>query len=277
MLKRIILAACIGGLSLVAEAQGQPETNQTKADSSKSDQPKQDQPKPDQPKVKVNMLNVCAPSAEDQKEIAAALARIPRQPLFTEDFEISRGRTTLTDKPGFVEAGPSARFSAEPTTALWVRARREFSVQATFSTVQYSFSVDPQLMVETLVLRVRDPKELLQIAIEDNASSVTSPAAMLASNTPPSRIKLERFGKSSVVLARCGGNPEIDQPGPDQSAYDPLFRSGATIMSAYRSLLGVRHTVPDELARMQHVAAPAKPKAATKPATKPTAKKPSSD
>lgn len=244
------------GLSLAVFAQDQP-----------AEPSKPDQSKVDQPKVKVNMLNVCAPSAEDQKEIAAALARIPKQPLFTDDFEVSRGRTTLTDKPGFVEAGPSAQFSAEPTSALWVRSRREFSVQALFSTVQYSFSVDPQLMVETLVLRVRDPKDLLQVAIEDNASAVTSPASMLATDTPPSRIKLERFGKSSVVLARCQGDPASGQPAPDQSAYDPLFRSGATVMSAYRGLLGVRHIVPQELARMQPGTA-AKPKGTGKPATK---------
>src|SRR5260221_5318690 len=137
------------------------------------------------------MLNVCAPSADDQKEISAGLARIPKQPVFTDDFEVSRGRTTLTDKPGFVEAGPSARFLAEPTSALWVRSRREFAVQALFSTVQYSFSVDPQIMVETLVLRVRDPKDLLQLAIDDNASSVTNPASMLATDTPSSRSKLD--------------------------------------------------------------------------------------
>jgi hypothetical protein len=213
------------------------------------------------------MLNVCLPSSQDQKEIAAALARIPKQPLFTDDFEVSRGRTTLTDKPGFVEAGPSARFSAEPTSALWVRSRREFAVQALFSTVQYSFSVDPQLMVETLVLRVRDPKDLLQVAIEDNASSVTNPASMLATDTPPSRIKLERFGKSSVVLARCPGDPASGQPAPDQSAYDSLFRSGASVMSAYRGLLGVRRIVPEELARMQQ-GAPVKPKPTSKPAMK---------
>ena len=224
----------------------------------------------EKPKVKVNMLNVCSPSAEDQKEIAAALARIPKQPLFTDDFEVSRGRTTLTDKPGFVEAGPSARFSAEPTSALWVRSRREFAVQAMFSTVQYSFSVDPQLMVETLVLRVRDPKDLLQIAIEDNASAVTTPTSMLATDTPPSRIKLERFGKSSVVLARCQGEPSSGQPAPDQTAYEPLFRSGAAVMSAYRGLLSIRHTVPEELARMQGRTA-GKSKAPAKPPAKKSA------
>jgi hypothetical protein len=226
MMKRILLAFFASAICLVASAQ----------------EPAGAKGKPGQPQVKVNMLNVCAPSAEDQKEIASALARVPRQPLFTQDFEISRGRTTLTDKPEFVEAGQSAQFSAEPTSALWVRMRREFSVQALFSTVQYSFSVDKQFMVETLVLRVRDPKDLMQIAIEDNASSVTSPAAMLGANTPPTRIKLERFGKSSVVLARCSGNPASGEPAPDQSAYNPLFQSGAALMGAYRGLLGVRHT-----------------------------------
>jgi hypothetical protein len=247
----ILVCACFFGLTFSARSQESP------ADSSK----------PGQPKVKVNMLNVCAPSADDQKEIAAALARIPKQPLFTDDFEVSRGRTTLTDKPGFVEAGPSARFSAEPTSALWVRSRREFAVQALFSTVQYSFSVDPQMMVETLVLRVRDPKDLLQVAIEDNASAVTNPASMLATDTPPSRIKLERFGKSSIVLARCQADAASGQPAPDQSAYDPLFRSGASVMSAYRGLLGVRRVVPEELTRMQQGTS-TKPKPASKPAMK---------
>ena len=37
------------------------------------------------------MLNVCSPSADEQKEIAAALARVPKQPLFGADFEVTRG------------------------------------------------------------------------------------------------------------------------------------------------------------------------------------------
>ncbi len=90
---------------------------------------------------------------------------------------------------------------------------------------------------------------------------------MLATDTPPSRIKLERFGKSSIVLARCQGDPASGQPAPDQSAYDPLFRSGASIMNAYRGLLGVRQIVPEELARMQGITA-TKPKPAAKPAAK---------
>ena len=105
--------------------------------------------------------------------------------------------------PNFLQPGQSARVSGEPSVASYVRIRREFSVQALFSSVQYSFSNDGQNMVETLVLHVRDPKDLIQVSLEDSASAVASPAAMLAANSPASRIRLERFGKSSVALARC--------------------------------------------------------------------------
>jgi len=138
--------------------------------------------------------------------------------------------------------------SSDPGTSNWVRIRREFSVQALFSTVQYSFSVDPKNMVETLVFRVRDPKDLMQVSIEDSASAVATPATMLTSSTPASRIKLERFGKSSVVLARCAGSEA--GPVPDQTAYEPLFQSASAILSNYRGLLGARSTVPDELERV---------------------------
>ena len=120
----------------------------------------------------------------------------------------------------------------------------------TYSTIQYSFSRDSQQMVETLVLRVRDPKELLQISIEDSASSVTSAATMLGSGTPAARIKLERFGKSSVVLARCSGT--ADGPAADQSAYEPLFGSASSLLADYRGLLGATTLVPEELSRIRH-------------------------
>src|SRR5215472_12827025 len=103
-----------------------------------------------QPQVKVNMLNVCSPSAEEQKEIAAALARIPKQPLFDADFEVSRGRSTLTDMPAMLAVGQAGHVAGEPSVASYARIRREFSVQAMFSTVQYSFSNDGAMMVETL-------------------------------------------------------------------------------------------------------------------------------
>ena len=219
-----------------------------------------------QPQVKVNMLNVCSPSPEEQQEIGAALARIPKQPLFSPDFEVDRGRSTLEERPDFLKTGESAQFSSDSGTAEWVRIRREFPAQSLFSTVQYSFSHDPKNMVETLIFHVRDPKDLMQIAIEDNASSVTTPASMLSTSTPAGRIKLERFGKSSVVLARCPGTE--GGPPPDQSAYEPLFQSATAIVSNYRNLLAARNTVPAELARVGTVEA-----TKSKPATKPAAKK----
>jgi hypothetical protein len=174
--------------------------------------------------------------------------------LFSDDLEVARGRSSLSGAPGFLQAGQSAQLSDEPSVASWVRMRREFSLQALFSTVQYSFSNDGKNMVETLVLHVRDPKDLVQLSIEDSASSVTSPAAMLASSTPASRVKLERFGKSSVVLARCSASE--GGPATDQSVYEPLFGSASAIMTNYRSLLNARRTVPDELAKVTAGAAP---------------------
>src|SRR5580658_1471511 len=211
-----------------------------------------------QPQVKVNVLNVCTPSAEEQKEIAAALARIPKQPLFSQDFEISHGVSTLTDAPNFLQPGQGAHMAGEPSVARYVRIRREFSVQALFSSVQYSFSDDGQTMVETLVLHVRDPKDLIQVSMEDSASAISSVATMVAANTPASRIRLERFGKSSIALARCNGSE--NGPAPDQSAYEPLFRSGSEALADYRRLLGVGRIVPAELAQI--------PSAGSKPAAK---------
>src|ERR1700730_4359378 len=207
---------------------------------------------PSQPQVKVNVLNVCSPSAGEQQEIASALARVPKQPLFGVDFEVDRGRSSLEVGPGFMQPGSGGQMSFAPGSASWVRLRREFSVQALFSTVQYSFSIDPKHMVETLVFRVRDPKDLMQVSIEDSASAVTTPATMLTSGTPASRIKLERFGKSSVVLARCLASEA--GPAPDQSPYEPLFQSASAILSNHRGLLGARTTVPEELERVAGVA-----------------------
>jgi len=221
-----------------------------------------------QPQVKVNMLNVCSPSADEQKEIAAALARVPKQPLFGDDFEVTRGRSTLTDMPNFLKAGEAGHVAGKPSVASSVRIRREFSVQALFSSVQYSFSNDGQNMVETLVLHVRDPKDLIQVSLEDSATSVTSADAMLTANSPASRVRLERFGKSSIALARCAAAE--GGPAPDQSAYEPLFRGASDVLANYRRLLGVSIIVPEELVKISGE----KPKTASKPkATKPTATK----
>jgi hypothetical protein len=224
-----------------------------------------------QPQVKVNVLNVCTPSAEDQKEIAAALARVPKQPLFSADFEISHGRSTLADAGNILQPGKNAQLSDEPSVASYVRIRREFAVQALFSSVQYSFSNDGQSMIETLVLHVRDPKDLISVSMDDSASAVSSPEAMVASNTPANHIRLERFAKSSIALARCPA-PE-NGPAPDQSAYEPLFRSASEVLANYRGLLGVRQTVTAELAQIPGAQSkPEKPKSA-KPAAKSTDEK----
>ena len=226
-------------------------------------------PPPTQPQVKVNMLNVCTPSAEEQKEIASALARVPKQPLFGSDFEVTRGRSTLSDMPNFLQPAQGTHVAGEPSVASYVRIRHEFSVQALFSSVQYSFSDDGQNMVETLVLHVRDPKDLIEVSLEDSASSVASAEAMLGSNTPASRVRLERFGKSSVALARCLAAE--GRPAPDQSAYEPLFRNASDVLANYRRLLRVSMTVPDELAKISGVS---KPKAAAKVKTSKPAAKP---
>ena len=220
-------------------------------------------PSSQQPQVKVNMLNVCTPSAEEQKEIASALARVPKLPLFGSDFEVSRGRSTLTDMPAMLQAGQAGHVAGEPSVASYVRIRREFSVQATFSLVQYSFSNDGITMVETLVLHVRDPKDLIQVSLEDSASAVTSSDVMLGARTPVNRIRLERFGKSSVALARCSAADTGAMV--DQSAYEPLFQGASEVMTNYRRLLAVKSTVPEELAK---ISGETKPKPAAPPSSK---------
>jgi hypothetical protein len=201
---------------------------------------------PQQPPVKVNVINVCAPSQDEQKELSAALAKVPGNPAFSKDYEVSRGHSTIdpsTPIPGMQPLPPGAVSSAD-----WVRVRREFPAATLFSNVQYSFSVDSTNMVETLILRVRDPKDLMEISIEDSASTVASAAAMLSTSTPVSRVKLERFGKSSVVLALCSGAEGT--PATDQSRYEPIFHAASSIMERYRDALGARKMVPQELARL---------------------------
>jgi hypothetical protein len=70
---------------------------------------------------------------------------------------------------------------------------------------------------------------------------------MLGASTPVSRIRLERFGKSSVALARCQAGE--GGPVPDQSAYEPLFHSASELLANYRRLLNVKAIVPAELAK----------------------------
>jgi hypothetical protein len=69
-----------------------------------------------------------------------------------------------------------------------------------------------------------------------------SPSAVLSSDTPAERIRVEHFGKPSVVLARCEK--------ADQSAYQPLFRDASAVLATYRAALDVRHNIPADLARL---------------------------
>jgi hypothetical protein len=206
------------------------------------------------PQVKVNMINACSPSPADQQEISAALAKIPHSTQFSADFEVDRGRSSLDQKPEFLAAGQNAEFSKEASVADWVRIRRDLAGQGTFSSLQYSFSTDSHTLIETLVFHVRDPKDLLQVTVEDSAAAVTTPAGMLAANTPASRIRLERFGKSSIALVRCSASDA--GPAPDQTALQPLFDSASDILKNYRALLGAQEMVPAELARVQSVKSP---------------------
>ena len=178
-----------------------------------------------EPQVRLNYLNVCTPSAEEQAVLKSALGKAPAKPGFVEDFEIARGSTTVKD------AGAS-RF---------VRLRREHRAESQFLTAQYSMSLDAKLIIELLVLRLRDPKEFHEIALEDRLpAEAASPATVLAADTPPIRIRIERLGKSSVVLSRCEG--------VDQSVYEPLFQEAAAIMAHYRGAMGLRTAFRSDIA-----------------------------
>ena len=181
--------------------------------------------KDQQPEVRVNYLNACKPSADDQQQIRSALAHLPA-PRFSADFEISRGQTTVPDAP----------------MASYVRIRHEFPATVPFITAQYSLSVDPKSVVEDLVFRSRDPKDIIQVQLEDTITGAPDTRTVLIADTPVDRIKLERFGKSSVVLARCEN--------VDQSAYQPLFTQASEALARYRAALGARRIIPRELAAL---------------------------
>lgn len=127
----------------------------------------------------------------------------------------------------------------EQTIANWVRTRREFAATAPFIAAQYSFSMDDKSMIESLVFRSRETKDLLQVQLENNITGAPDAKSVLQTDTPVSRIKLERFGKSSVVLARC--------PTADQKAFEPLFTQASEVFANYRAALEIKRLVPREL------------------------------
>ena len=182
--------------------------------------------KPDQgPPVKVNILNVCTPGAEEQQEMTSALARLPKAPSFISDYEIARGVSTL----------------GEGVSAKYVRLRREFKSDSPLLTIQYSLSSDAENTIETLVFKGRDVKDLLTLSIEDKLStSVSKPSIVIQSDTPASRLRVERAGKTTVGLARCEG--------VDQSTYEPIFAQASAALAGYRRLLKLRTILASDIA-----------------------------
>ena len=209
----------------------------------------QQQPSPtpqpsDKPQVKVNYLNVCTPGTDEQAIIKGALAAVEAKPAFSTDFEISRGRTTLKDAP----------------EAKYVRLRRDFAPESPLLTAQYSMSTDTTNTIEILVLRPRDPKEFLEVVMENRVSAgAAAPLAVLQSDTPTSRVRIERLSKSSAVLTRC---QEVDQ-----SAYEPFFRQASDIMAQYRAALGLRNAFRSDITWLSPAAKSAAPKKTPTPAT----------
>lgn len=206
-LKILLLLALCAGISLAQEQPQQPS-------------------KPGDMQVHVNYMNVCTPTDADRQEIASVLQRIPAAPRFGPEFEIARGRTAGPDSP----------------IASWVRLRREFPAEAPLTNAQYSVSLDSKDIIETIVLRWREPKDVMQVSIEDSVSAGASPATVVATDTPASRIRVERFGKPSLGLSRCVQ--------ADQKVYESVFSAASMVMSRYRTALGVRESVPPELSRL---------------------------
>jgi len=181
------------------------------------------------PPVRVTVLNVCHLSDADSKTMTAMLERIPQRPTFISDFEIARGVTTLD--------GAKSR---------WVRARHEFAPGGSFSTAQYTISVDASksssdALADTLVLRLRDPKEIVQVSIESDVTTGRPAEVLGPGGAQASRIRLERAGATSIVLARCSGQ--------DQSAGEPIFAAASRVLAAYRAAFHANEVMTTELAR----------------------------
>ena len=148
--------------------------------------------------------------------------------------------STLTDAPNFLQPGQSTQISDQPSIARYVRIRREFPAQALFSSVQYSFSDDGQSMVETLVLHVRDPKDLIQVSLEDSASAIGSTAAMVRQTRRSAAFGLSvsesRQSHSHVAMLRTTGLRRI------RPSMNRFSAAGSEILSDYRRpARGVAH------------------------------------
>jgi hypothetical protein len=196
----------------------------------------------EKPQVRVNYLNVCTPAAAEQQELNSVLTRVSSSPAFAIDLEVARGRSTLNPTDLVVNTGQPANTAQTDTASRWVRIRRDFPENAPLTSAQYSFSVTEHHVSETLVLHFRDVRDVLQLAINDSVESAADPGQVARLQTPADRIRVERFGKSSIVLARC--------PNADQSAYEPIFQKATALLNAYRRALNIASTVPGELSRI---------------------------
>jgi len=195
-----------------------------------------------QPKIQVNFLNSCRPAQAELEEMGRALARVKDRPAFAADFEISRGVTTLSEAEARATGVPAG---SGATPSAWVRIRKEFPEKAVLTNAQYSLSVDGDSTGEVLALHLRDSsagegKDVLQILISDAVKG--TPEQVVKADTPPDRIRVERFGKASIVLARCGS--------VDQAAYEPMFLLADGIFQKYRAAMAVKRVVPAELAHL---------------------------
>jgi hypothetical protein len=136
----------------------------------------------------------------------------------------------------------AAQVKAAPTISDWVRVRRDLVEGAPLTSAQYSFSVNQGQVTETLVFHMRDTKSALQVLISDTVATSPNPADVARADTPADRIRIERFGKSSIVLSRCAA--------ADQGKYEAVFAQATKHLNAYRAALKVKTTVPGELARL---------------------------
>lgn len=198
------------------------------------------QPAPaDQPKIRVNMVNSCQPAPAETEQISKALAKVAELTPFAPDFEISRGRSTLTEAQA--RAAGVANVSG-PVRSNWIRIRRDLAEHSPVASVQFSLTEESGSASELIALHLRETKadDVLQIAI--SAAVPGSAAQLLDSTTPPQRIQVERFGKSSLVLRRC---EEVDQ-----TIYNPLFIQAAKIFEAYRKAMAVRTVAAAEMTRL---------------------------
>jgi hypothetical protein len=189
--------------------------------------------------MQVHLVNFCAPPEGDVAELRAALALIPLQPVFDVDREVARGWTTAADPVPPAEGGKPRK-----VTTRWVRLRRDFPESAPLLSAQYSYSPVTGGEGETLVLYFRQGggNKVLQLAISSAQKSGGGTVPFFRQPSQSSRVTLERFGQSSITLARCHGT--------QASKSSELMERADKILAAYKAALGAAATIPGELMRL---------------------------